>query len=76
MRATEYTARIHEEDASFWAEVVELPGCFATGDTLDELREGLGEAISLYVKDDPRAGHIPEFEDGLTVGEMRLSVPV
>ncbi len=50
MRDTqEFTINIHEEAGSLWAEVVELPGCFATGDNLDELREALDEAISLYL---------------------------
>jgi predicted RNase H-like HicB family nuclease len=42
------TVEIHQEDGILWGEVVELPGCFATGEDLDELAEALGEAISLY----------------------------
>ena len=42
------TVEIHEEDGVLWGQVVELPGCFATGDDLDELAEALGEAIVLY----------------------------
>jgi predicted RNase H-like HicB family nuclease len=48
----EYTVRVHhatEPDPHYWAEVSELPGCFATGFTLDELRESLTEAIALYL---------------------------
>lgn len=44
-----YHVRIHEEDGGLWAEVVELPGAFATGDTMEELEESLTEAISLYL---------------------------
>lgn len=51
--AREFTAKVHEEPGSLWAEVVELPGCFATGYTPDELREALEEAISLYLHDAP-----------------------
>jgi predicted RNase H-like HicB family nuclease len=36
----EYTARINNEEGTHWAEVPELPGVFASGDTLDELLEG------------------------------------
>ena len=43
----ELTANLHIEDGSFWAEVVELPGCFAAGDTLDELFVSLREGIGL-----------------------------
>lgn len=45
----ELTARIHIEDGSYWADIPELPGCFATGDTLDELFEALQEGIGLYL---------------------------
>jgi hypothetical protein len=33
--AMEYTARIHHEDGTYWAEVLELPGAFASGDSVD-----------------------------------------
>lgn len=43
----ELTARIHIEDDNYWADVPELPGCFAAGDTLDELFESLKEGVAL-----------------------------
>jgi predicted RNase H-like HicB family nuclease len=39
------------ETDGFWAEVVQLPGCFAAGHTRDELTESLQEAIELYLQD-------------------------
>ncbi|HEU4392000.1 MAG TPA: type II toxin-antitoxin system HicB family antitoxin [Solirubrobacterales bacterium] len=48
----ELTARIHVEDGSYWADVPELPGCFASGDTLDELFESLREGVALYLADE------------------------
>lgn len=50
----ELQARIHEEDGSFWAEVPELPGCFASGSTIAELVEAVQEAIRLYLEADHR----------------------
>ena len=41
--------RVRFEDQAFLATVDEYPGVFATGDTLDELRESLEEGISLVV---------------------------
>lgn len=38
---------VHDEDGALWATVQEMPGVFATGDTMDELRESLQEGISL-----------------------------
>ncbi len=73
-----FNARIHEEeDGSYWAEVRELPGCFASGTSLDELRDALIESIQLYLggsssskpskpEKPSRSGH---------VDRMRLLVP-
>jgi predicted RNase H-like HicB family nuclease len=48
----ELTARIHIENGSYWADVSELPGCFASGGTLDELFKSLQEGIALYLADE------------------------
>jgi predicted RNase H-like HicB family nuclease len=45
----ELIARIHNERGSYWAEVPDLPGCFASGDTLDELFKSLQEGVALYL---------------------------
>lgn len=50
MTEREYRALVHEEDGSYWAEVAELPGCFASGRDLDELRRAVTEAIVLYLE--------------------------
>lgn len=50
----ELTTRIHIEEGSYWADVPELPGCFASGDTLDELFEVLQEGVALYLADEGR----------------------
>jgi predicted RNase H-like HicB family nuclease len=49
----ELTVVVHQERDGFWSEVEELPGCFASGRTLSELREALAEAIGLYLDEDP-----------------------
>lgn len=67
-----YTVRIHNDGPDgLWAEVVELPGCFASGFTADELAEALIEAISLYLSspDSTRKFVVQSFEprDGAEV---------
>jgi predicted RNase H-like HicB family nuclease len=42
--------RVRFEDQAFWATVDEYPGVFATGDTLEELRESLEEGIALILQ--------------------------
>ena len=44
------SAVVHREDGSFWAEVPALPGCYSSGDTLEELRENLRKAISFHLE--------------------------
>lgn len=67
MVAMQFTVRVHEEDGSYWGEVLELPGCFASGDTLDELRAGLDDAVRLH-RDEPDDAHAP-----LQIEELRIS---
>lgn len=45
----DFQAVIHDDDDGLWAEVPDMPGVFATGDTLDELEASLAEAIGLYL---------------------------
>ncbi|MDR1145360.1 MAG: type II toxin-antitoxin system HicB family antitoxin [Verrucomicrobiales bacterium] len=38
------------EEGGFWAEVPALPGCMTQGETIEELRANLREAIELYLE--------------------------
>lgn len=48
----ELTARTHIEKGGYWADVPELPGCFASEETLDELSESLLEGVALDLIDE------------------------
>ena len=61
---------IHHDGAEYWSEIAELPGCFASGRTLSELREALGEAVGLYLWDEPAKVDPRE----LTVGSGEVDV--
>lgn len=58
-----YTVKVHDEDGGYWAEVEELPGCFASGDTFDELLEALSEAVGLYEADDPAIAEVATVQE-------------
>jgi predicted RNase H-like HicB family nuclease len=65
----ELTARVRHEEGAYWAEVAELPGCFASGQTLDELSDALDESVRLYLTGEgspPSDGH-------LRIAELKLS---
>lgn len=51
---------VHIEDGSMWATVEQFPGVFATGSTLDELRESLREGIALVLAEP--GGPVPDVE--------------
>lgn len=69
---TVYTVRVHREadqEYALWAEVAELPGCFASGRDMDELQEALSEAVSQYLSEPGR-----EVSVQLEVTELRATV--
>jgi predicted RNase H-like HicB family nuclease len=66
----ELTVIVHQERKGFWSEVAELPGCFASGGTPEELREALAESVGLYLWD--TSARLPARM--LTVGESRVEI--
>lgn len=78
-----YTVIVHEEEpedgGGYWAEVEELPGCFASGDTLDELEGDVRDAIETYLAALEDMGQpIPEGRGTNLEGGLRrweLAVP-
>ena len=45
------TAVIHEaEEGGFWAEVPALPGCMTQGDTLEEVKVAITEAVEGWLE--------------------------
>ncbi|MGH3402341.1 MAG: type II toxin-antitoxin system HicB family antitoxin [Streptosporangiaceae bacterium] len=51
-RPERLTIGVHREPGGgLWADVKELPGCFASGRDMAELSEALDEAVSLYLSE-------------------------
>jgi len=47
VRMQNYSVVIHEDpEGGFWAEVPALPGCYSQGETVDELKHNIREAIA------------------------------
>ena len=67
-----YTVRVHHEPGEeLWAEVLELPGCFAAGADMEESREALSEAISLYLSEPGDVKHVELEDEPGSVSEHR-----
>ena len=46
-----YSFKIHKEGNGFWAQGIELPGCFTQGDSIEELHKNMREALNLIVSE-------------------------
>jgi antitoxin HicB len=46
-----YHFRIHKEGDKFWAQGIELEGCFTQADTRQELEANMREALNLYIEE-------------------------
>lgn len=71
MSERRFLVLVHEahDTGGYWAEVPELPGCVTQSDTLDELKQDIREAISLYLEDEP-----PVLASSFA-GTLEVSVP-
>ncbi len=65
---TKLTARIHAEDGSYWADVPDPPGVFATGETLDELFDSLREGVVLVLGNDSAADSVQVERAVISIG--------
>jgi predicted RNase H-like HicB family nuclease len=56
-----YAVVIHEDsDGGFWAEVPALPGCYSQGETIDELKNNIREAIAGVLEVLKEQGRVPD----------------
>jgi predicted RNase H-like HicB family nuclease/DNA-binding XRE family transcriptional regulator len=46
-----YHFKVHKEGDGFWAECLELEGCFTQADSMEELYEMMKEALNLYISE-------------------------
>ena len=52
---------IHEDpDGGFWGEVPALPGCYSQGETVDELKHNIREAIGGVLEVLKQEGRVPD----------------
>lgn len=43
---------LHKEDNGYWAEVPALKGCYTQGDTIEEIKTNIKEAITAWLSVD------------------------
>ncbi len=72
-----YHFKTHKEENGFWGECIELEGCYSEGDTVEELKINLEEALNLYL-DEP-AGSFTTFslpDETYEQDDEIISIPV
>jgi antitoxin HicB len=57
-RTNEYHFRVHKEKDGFWAECIELEGLMTQGDSLEELRANMREALNLHLDEPADSTHV------------------
>lgn len=72
-----YHFKTHKEDNGFWAEGIELPGCFTQGDTIEELLENMKEALNLYIDEPSDSDDLADLPDNnIKLNKNIVEVPV
>lgn len=75
MTTYQFTVVIESDEDGFHAFVPALPGCHSFGETVDEARRNIAEAIELHVESMAADGEaIPVEREPMFI--TRLSVPV
>ena len=72
-----YHFRIHKEGSRYWAECLELKGCFTQANSMKDLVEHMGEALNLYVQeptDSKRLASLPD--DSIRKSKNVVEVPL
>ncbi|PRY24015.1 type II toxin-antitoxin system HicB family antitoxin [Pseudosporangium ferrugineum] len=69
-----FQLEVHKDENGYWAEVLDLPGCFASGRDLTELFEALSEAIGLYLTDESVTVTVDRVEE--EIGEKVRKLPI
>jgi predicted RNase H-like HicB family nuclease len=72
----DYVLIIHPaEEGGYWAEVAGLEGCFAQGDTLEEVLEESRGAIASHLEALHEDGQAVPREESVIIATVRLSQP-
>jgi predicted RNase H-like HicB family nuclease len=72
----QFTVVIEPDEAGFHAYVPALPGCHSFGDTLDEARASIAEAMELHIESMQADGEpVPVEQEPFFVTRLSVLVP-
>ena len=66
-----------QPDRGYTVTVPSLPGCISEGDTFEQAKENISDAIKLYVEDlDADGAEIPHGNSSIFVGQVSVYNPL
>jgi predicted RNase H-like HicB family nuclease/DNA-binding XRE family transcriptional regulator len=72
-----YSFRIHKEGMGYWAQGIELPGCFTQGNSLEDLHKNMKEALNLMVSEPADSDDfVPLPDKSVKASRSIVKVPV
>jgi len=72
-----YVAVIRKEpNAAYWVDAPDIPGCVASGDTIEAAKKNFSEALALHLEagDDPNMRRPPRPLEEIDAGELEGAV--
>lgn len=67
-----YHFKIHREGTGFWAQCIELPGCFTQGDSKEELIVNMKEALNAFIEESSDAACLAPLPDASNVSNTNI----
>jgi len=66
-----------QSEGGYTVTVPSLPGCISEGDTFEEAKENIADAIKLYLEDLTEDGEeIPQESTNIFIGQVTISNPL
>lgn len=73
-----YTVIVHvAEEGGYWGEVLELPGCVSQGETMDEFRRNIREALEAVLESESEPPRIQIYAESILAekGFIEFAIP-
>jgi predicted RNase H-like HicB family nuclease/DNA-binding XRE family transcriptional regulator len=72
-----YHFKIHKEGKGFWAQCIELQGCFTQADSINELQKNMEEALNLCIQEPQDSKDLAALPDeSIKKSKTILEVPL
>jgi len=63
-----YHVVVHEaEEGGYWGEIIELPGCVSQGETIEEFRDNIREALGAILESDSDSPSIEVYREPIQI---------